>query len=96
MADLFKRDNKQVLIDKLESGTLIVNDESMVKVGDKKLWDKMKDQLNKAKSADDLESWQGGSGDFKTLTGYTFGKVEKGLNGFSNSSGDSSMKIGKQ
>ena len=87
MADLFKRDNKQVLIDKLESGTLIVNDESMVKVGDKKLWDKMKDQLNKAKSADDLESWQGGSGDFKTLTGYTFGKVEKSLNGFSNSSG---------
>ena len=87
MADLFKRDNKQVLIDKLESGTLIVDDESMVKVSDKQLWNKMKDQLNKAKSGDDLASWQGGSGDFKTLTGYALGKVEKELNGFSNSSG---------
>lgn len=87
MADLFKRDNKQVLIDKLESGTLIVDGESMVNVSDKELWNKMKDQLNKAKSGDDLASWQGGTGDFKTLTGYTFGKVEKSLNGFSNSSG---------
>ena len=55
----------------------------MVKVGDKKLWDKMKDQLNKAKSADDLESWQGGSGDFKTLESWdTFSvKLKKVLMG---------------
>jgi DNA-directed RNA polymerase subunit F len=58
-----------------------------LKITDKVLWKKMKQELLGAETKEDLKSWGGSDGDMKKLVGVTPGNVDKGLNGLAGAHG---------
>ena len=65
--DLFKRDNKQRFIDKVEADEMLdaKNNPLKVKSGTKSLWKQMKKELLNADSHKDLVGWGGNTKDNK-------------------------------
>ena len=84
--DLFKRDNKQRFIDKVDSNEMLddKNNPLKIKSGTTTLWKYMKKQLLSASNKDGIADW-GGRGDtkIKQLFGVPISKIGKSQNDMS-------------
>lgn len=85
--DLFKRDNKQRFIDKVEADEVLdaKNNPLKVKSGTKSIWKQMKKELIDADSHKDLVGWGGNTKDskIKQLFGISMSDIGKSQNNLS-------------
>ena len=84
--DLFKRDNKQRFIDKVESDSMVDDKNNPVKVksGTSSLWKDMKKQLLNATDKEGISDWGGtGNTKIKQLFGLSISKIGKSQNNMS-------------
>lgn len=85
--DLFKRDNKQKFIDKVDNNEMLdaKNNPLKIKSGTDSLWKKMKKELLKADSHKDLVGWGGNTKDnkIKQLFGTSMTNIGKSQNNLS-------------